>query len=119
MSALTSAATRIPSAPRCPLPTRALCPTRRSPATAAAAPPIFFFSETPLPKIEEAFKDFTTREDVGVLLINQSIAATIRHLLDAYTKPVPAILEIPSKDQPYDPLQDSILTRVKGLFGET
>lgn len=54
-----------------------------------------------------------------MLLINQSIAATIRHLLDAYTKPVPAILEIPSKDQPYDPLQDSILTRVKGLFGET
>ena len=51
-------------------------------------------------------------------MINQSIANTIRHLLDAYTKPVPAIIEVPSKDQPYDPTQDSILARVKFMFGE-
>ena len=33
-------------------------------------------------------------------------------------QPTPAILEIPSKDQPYDPSQDSILRRVKFMFGE-
>ena len=76
------------------------------------------FAETPLVNIEDAFKDFTSREDISVLLINQSIASTIRHLLDAYTKPVPAILEVPSKDQPYDPTQDSILARVKFMFGD-
>jgi ATP synthase F subunit len=75
-------------------------------------------TETPLATIEEAFKDFTNREDISVLLINQSIASTIRHLLDGYTRPVPAILEVPSKDQPYDPTQDSILARVKFMFGE-
>eukprot|EP00887_Chlorella_sp_A99_P004284 scaffold15.g4284.t1 len=68
-------------------------------------------------RIEEAFKEFTNRDDIAVLLINQYVAGTIRHLLDSYTKPVPAILEIPSKDHPYDPSQDSILSRVKFLFG--
>jgi len=91
----------------------------RSPLPRLTAPPWRLLSETPVTTIEEAFKTFTNREDVGVLLINQGIAGTIRHLLDGYTKPVPAILEIPSKDQPYDPSQDSILTRVKGLFGDT
>ena len=32
-------------------------------------------------------------------------------------QPIPAVLEIPSKEHPYDPNQDSILERVKGLFG--
>lgn len=69
-------------------------------------------------RIEEAFKEFTTREDIAVLLINQVIANMIRHLIDAYNKPVPAILEIPSKDAPYDPSQDSILQRVRYMFGD-
>ncbi|MBA0680883.1 hypothetical protein Gohar_007737 [Gossypium harknessii] len=40
----------------------------------------------------------------------------IRFLVDSYNKPVPAILEIPSKDHPYDPAHDSVLSRVKYLF---
>lgn len=47
------------------------------------------------------------------------IAASIRHLLNNYTKPIPAVLEIPSKDVPYDPSEDSILSRVKFMFGES
>lgn len=69
--------------------------------------------------IEEAFKEFTTRDDVSVIVINQSIASVIRHAIDGYSKPIPAVLEIPSKDQPYDPKQDSILSRVKFMFGES
>ena len=34
-----------------------------------------------------------------------------------HLQPIPAVLEIPSKEHPYDPNQDSILERVKGLFG--
>lgn len=37
----------------------------------------------------------------------------IRYVIDAHTKPVPAVLEIPSKDHPYDPNKDSILRRAK------
>ena len=38
--------------------------------------------------------------------------------MDAYTAAFPAVLEIPSKDHPYDPEKDSVLRRVRRLFGE-
>lgn len=41
------------------------------------------------------------------------IAEEIRHILDNYDKAIPAILEIPSKEHPYDPSKDSILRRAK------
>ncbi|KAK9459848.1 ATPase, V1 complex, subunit F [Lipomyces oligophaga] len=69
--------------------------------------------------IESAFDDFTsTRKDIAVLLINQHIAEKIRYKLDGYTNAFPAVLEIPSKDHPYDPEKDSVLRRVRRLFGE-
>lgn len=37
----------------------------------------------------------------------------IRHILDSYTQAIPAVLEIPSKEHPYDASQDSILRRAK------
>jgi len=40
----------------------------------------------------------------------------IRHLIDTHNEPIPAILEIPSKDHPYDASKDSILRRAKGMF---
>ncbi|CAI9089474.1 OLC1v1007159C1 [Oldenlandia corymbosa var. corymbosa] len=73
-------------------------------------------SKTTVKQIEDAFKDFTSREDVAVVLLSQYIANMIRFLVDSYNKPVPAILEIPSKDHPYDPAHDSVLSRVKYLF---
>ncbi|KAK7399851.1 hypothetical protein VNO78_11045 [Psophocarpus tetragonolobus] len=73
-------------------------------------------SKTTVKQIEDAFKEFTTREDVAIVLISQYVANMIRFLVDSYNKPVPAILEIPSKDHPYDPAHDSVLSRVKYLF---
>eukprot|EP00897_Mesotaenium_endlicherianum_P009469 jgi/Mesen1/8550/ME000484S07928 len=73
-------------------------------------------SKTSVKLIEETFKEFTAREDVAIVLISQYIANMIRYALDSYTKTLPAILEIPSKDHPYDPNQDSILSRVKHMF---
>ncbi|KAL8651419.1 MAG: hypothetical protein Q9210_003261 [Variospora velana] len=69
--------------------------------------------------IEQAFDRFTEqRKDIAILLINQHIAERIRHRVDTYTDAFPAILEIPSKDHPYDPEKDSVLRRVRRLFGE-
>jgi V-type H+-transporting ATPase subunit F len=67
-------------------------------------------------EIEETFKSFLKRGDIDIILINQNVAETIRHLIDAHNVPIPTILEIPSKDQPYDPNKDSILRRAKGLM---
>ena len=41
------------------------------------------------------------------------VAELIRHAIDTYNKPIPAVLEIPSKDHPYDASKDSILRRAK------
>ncbi|CAG8373944.1 unnamed protein product [Penicillium salamii] len=76
-------------------------------------------STTETSTIEERFQIFTQdRKDIAVLLINQHVAERIRHKVDAFTDPFPAILEIPSKDHPYDPEKDSVLKRVRRLFGE-
>ncbi len=59
--------------------------------------------------IEAAFDRFTTeRKDIAILLINQHIAERIRHRVEAYTAAFPSLLEIPSKDHPYDPEKDSV-----------
>ncbi|CAD0099863.1 unnamed protein product [Aureobasidium mustum] len=88
--------------------------------------------------IEEAFDSFTQeRKDIAILLINQhvrlsdchifsytdssyniQIADKIRSRVDSYTQAFPSLLEIPSKDHPYDPEKDSVMKRVKKLFGE-
>ena len=39
------------------------------------------------------------------MLPSQQIANEIRHVLRDYNKIIPTVLEIPSKDQPYDPEQ--------------
>uniref|UniRef100_A0A0D9W214 DUF4220 domain-containing protein n=1 Tax=Leersia perrieri TaxID=77586 RepID=A0A0D9W214_9ORYZ len=74
-------------------------------------------NKTTVKQIEDAFKEFTTREDIAIVLISQYVANMIRFLVDSYNRPVPAILEIPSKDHPYDPAHDSVLSRVNGLDG--
>lgn len=74
--------------------------------------------KTSTAQIEEAFKDFTTREDVAIVLISQYIADDIRYTIERYNKTVPAILEIPSKEHPYDPSKDSVLAKVKHMFND-
>lgn len=90
--------------------------------------------------IESTFDRFIERKDIAIVLINQhasclsvpvaimlvadltidrdQIADKIRHRIDTYTAAFPTILEIPSKDHPYDPEKDSVLRRVRRLFGE-
>jgi len=75
-------------------------------------------SKTQITTIETTFEMFTERQDIAILLINQHVAEKIRPLVDRYQKAFPALLEIPSKDHPYDPSKDSVLRRVRKLFGE-
>ncbi|QKX60594.1 uncharacterized protein TRUGW13939_07739 [Talaromyces rugulosus] len=76
-------------------------------------------SKTETSAIEKAFQNFTQeRKDIGILLINQHVAERIRPAVESFTDAFPAVLEIPSKDHPYDPEKDSVLKRVRRLFGE-
>ncbi|KAI0866545.1 ATPase, V1 complex, subunit F [Xylaria cubensis] len=76
-------------------------------------------NKTETATIEAAFESFTTqRKDIGIVLINQHVADKIRYRIDTYTAAFPTILEIPSKEHPYDPEKDSVLRRVRRLFGE-
>lgn len=44
------------------------------------------------------------------------VAEMIRDSIEAHTQPIPAVLEIPSKDHPYDATKDSILRRAKVII---
>ncbi|OBT49828.1 V-type proton ATPase subunit F [Pseudogymnoascus sp. 24MN13] len=74
-------------------------------------------AKTETADIEAAFQRFTTeRKDIGILLINQhNASATVS---TPTQRALPAVLEIPSKEHPYDPEKDSVLRRVRRLFGE-
>lgn len=74
-------------------------------------------SDTKLSQVEEAFHNFTTRDDISIILINQHIANDIRHVLKDYNQTIPTVLEIPSKEHPYDPEQDYIMQRVSMFLG--
>lgn len=58
---------------------------------------------TTVNEIEDVFKDFCARDDVAIILINQHVAEMIRYTVDQHTASIPAVLEIPSKEMPYDP----------------
>jgi len=75
-------------------------------------------AKTPTATLESAFQEFTERADIAIVLINQHLANQIRPLVEGYQKPFPTVLEIPSKEHPYDPSKDSVLKRVKKLSGD-
>ena len=43
-------------------------------------------AETTVKKVEDTFKDYTQREDIAILMINQHVANLIRHLINNYNK---------------------------------
>lgn len=82
--------------------------------------PNFFIvdNKTEVPAIENAFAAYTQRKDIAIVLINQHVADMVRPLVDSHQLAFPTVLEIPSKDHPYDPTKDSVLKRVQKLFGD-
>eukprot|EP00276_Gloeochaete_wittrockiana_P008442 CAMPEP_0184665828 /NCGR_PEP_ID=MMETSP0308-20130426/58810_1 /TAXON_ID=38269 /ORGANISM="Gloeochaete witrockiana, Strain SAG 46.84" /LENGTH=123 /DNA_ID=CAMNT_0027110061 /DNA_START=16 /DNA_END=387 /DNA_ORIENTATION=+ len=75
-------------------------------------------SKTKPQDIESAFRRLSHNPEVAIILITQAAAQEIRYLLDEYDRLIPTILEIPSKDSPYDPAKDSLLKRVRRLIGK-
>ena len=74
--------------------------------------------DTPTSLVETTLKSFTSRDDIGIILINQHVANDMRHILKDYNQTIPTILEIPSKEHPYDPEQDFIMQRVNMFLGK-
>ena len=75
--------------------------------------------DTSSDELLKTFNSFINRNDIAILLINQHLADKIRIEIDSYCNAFPAILEIPSKDHPYDPEKDSVLRKVRRLFGDS
>lgn len=73
-------------------------------------------SKTPVEAVEEAFREMVGRRDVAIVLITQHIANIIRAVVDEFDQMLPAVVEIPSKDHPYDPEHDSVMRHVNRLF---
>ncbi|XP_017016730.1 V-type proton ATPase subunit F isoform X2 [Drosophila kikkawai] len=67
-------------------------------------------------QIEASFKKFLARPDIAIILISQENADLIRPIVDAHLLAVPSVIEIPSKQHPYDASKDSILKRARGIM---
>merc|ERR1712176_909827 len=72
-------------------------------------------SKTHAKDMEAKFTDLTQRKDIAMIFITQGCANDIRNVVDAYSNSgqvIPTVLEIPSKEQPYDPRKDAVMQRV-------
>lgn len=72
---------------------------------------------TPLQEIESEFRRLSQRPDISVILICQHVANDIRHVIAEHTDALPCVLEIPSKDLPYDSEKDEVLQKVNRSLG--
>ena len=114
-AAAPGAGERAPAASRARRTHPCSCPTQPPLTPACGAAPL---AETTPGMVEEAFHRLTARDDVAILLINQYVASMIRETIDGYEGSKEcAVLEIPSKEHPYDPEQDAIHRRTKLLLG--
>eukprot|EP00999_Lentomonas_sp_LEN2_P001501 NODE_2553_length_546_cov_58.167064_g2503_i0.p1 GENE.NODE_2553_length_546_cov_58.167064_g2503_i0~~NODE_2553_length_546_cov_58.167064_g2503_i0.p1 ORF type:complete len:122 (+),score=24.87 NODE_2553_length_546_cov_58.167064_g2503_i0:79-444(+) len=73
--------------------------------------------KTELGEIEAAFKDFTSRSDVGILLVTSQVAEDIRYLMNDYKKTIPTVLEIYSDNE--SKARDPVLVRINQMFGDS
>ncbi|XP_022225526.2 V-type proton ATPase subunit F [Drosophila obscura] len=72
--------------------------------------------ETTAAEIDACFKKYLERSDIGIILINQVYADMIRPTVDAHLAPLPTVVEIPSKQHPYDATKDSVMKRAYGII---
>ena len=57
-------------------------------------------------------------QDIAIVIINQHIVEKdLKLKVQKYDKVIPTVLQIPSKDHPYDPSKDHVMQRVTGLMG--
>ena len=56
------------------------------------------------------------RHDIGIILISQNIAERVRNIIVEHDNVMPTILEIPSKDTPYEADKDTIVRRAASML---
>ncbi len=85
-----------------------------------ARPPNYFIvsKATQLSEIEAAFKTMVGRPDIALILICQHIANDIRYAIEQHQEVFPCVLEIPSKDTPFDASKDPILVKLNRALGK-
>ena len=66
--------------------------------------------------IETTLRSFLERPDIGIVLISQNVAERVRNIIVEHTKVLPTILEIPSKDTPYEADKDTIVKRAASIL---
>ncbi|KAL4511864.1 hypothetical protein ABPG72_012709 [Tetrahymena utriculariae] len=68
-------------------------------------------------QVEDTFNGFLKNGDIAVILVSQHVAEKyLRSIINSYEETLPAILEIPSKDKPYEPKKDIIMQRANKLL---
>ena len=72
--------------------------------------------ETSDSQIEEVLRGFLDRHDIGIILISQNIAERVRNIIVEHEKVIPTVLEIPSKDTPYEANKDTIVKRAAAIL---
>lgn len=78
-------------------------------------------TETTRETIEATFERLVSRGDVGLIIMNQPVAETIRSTVSAHTAKVPMVLEIPAAGgnaAAFDVKRDPIMKRVLQMLGE-
>ena len=66
--------------------------------------------------IETNLRSFLERTDIGIVLISQNVAERVRNIIVEHNKVLPTILEIPSKDTPYEADKDTIVKRAASIL---
>lgn len=77
-------------------------------------------SKTRSHEIADFFTECTQRKDLAMIMLTQTQANEIRNVVDDFARSgqfVPAVVEMPSKDVPFDPKKDPIMQRVQMFFG--
>ena len=78
--------------------------------------------ETTDEQLEQEFSKWLNREDIGIIMIGQIYAERIRNMIVEHMenedKMLPTIMEIPTKETPYDPTKDGMLVKAAAkLYG--
>ena len=79
--------------------------------------------ETTDQQLEDTFSSYLARGDIAIVMISQTMAERVRHLIIEHNndedKILHTVLEIPSKEMPYDPTKDTMLVAAaQKLFGQ-
>ena len=78
--------------------------------------------DTSYQQLEEGFAKLIARDDIGIILIGQNLAERARSMIVEHSENeerlLPTIMEIPSKDAPYNPEKDGMLVQAAAkLYG--